>query len=373
MEFSLNRSDLLEPLAKVVGVLEKRQTLPILSHVLLSVEAERVTLCGTDQEVELKTQVDFEAGTIQVQAAGRCAVPGRKLLEICRHLPADAELSFSLSDARLTLTSGAFESQFSTLPAEEFPSLDGYQPPQQMLTVNAVDLGQMLGKSAFAMAQQDVRYFFNGMLFELEGLQFKVVATNGQRLAVVASNEAMAEHQAVGRPIVPRKGVLELVKLLDGVEGEVDLGFSDTSIVAQMTGKRFVSKLIDGEYPDYTKAIPDQPDKRVTCDRGLLRDALIRTAVMSNEVYKNVKLSLQEDKLMLFTNNPLQEQAEESLSVEYQGEALDIGFNIHFLIEALGAMSGKNVSMGFSGQTSPCLITDPDDAQATFVVSPMVI
>ncbi len=371
MEFRLSRTDILDSLSRVVGILEKRHTLPILSHVLVSVRPDEVLLSGTDQEVELQASLDFSSGTIAVASEGSCAVPGRKLLDICRHLPGNAELDFSVTGRHLKLRSGAFESQFSLLPADEFPSLDGYENPTQEISLSSASLAEMFGKSTFAMAQQDVRYFFNGMLFELDGEKFKLVATNGQRLAVVASDSTGSHLE--GRPIVPRKGVLELAKLLDGVDGDIKLSFSETCFVADMAGKRFISKLIDGEYPDYTKAIPSGADKLVVCDRQMLREAMVRTAVMSNEVYKNVKLSLKPGSLSLFTNNPLQEQAKESLAVDYSGEALEIGFNVHFLIEALGALTGGTVSMGFSGQTSPCLITDPEDPSTEFVVSPMVI
>jgi DNA polymerase-3 subunit beta len=372
MEFSLNRLDLLEPLSKVVSVLEKRQTLPILSHVLVVVNQHGITLTATDQEVELQARIGVEGGSVAVEAEGSCALPGRKLLEICKHLPVDARLVFKRSDQYVVLSSGAFESQFSTLPAEDFPTIDGQGQAIQSFRIETQTFRQMLAKTVFAMAQQDVRYFFNGMLFELGQGAMRLVATNGQRLAVVTKQ---VEHEGVlqGRPIVPRKGVLELVKLLGEVDTEVTLSFTENCLLVEMTGCRFISKLIDGEYPDYEKAIPTESDKHFSCDRQAFREALIRTAVMSNEVYKNVKLSLAPGRLSLFTNNPLQEQAEETLAVIYEGEGLEIGFNVHFLIEALNAVGSDVVQVALSGQTNPCLITDLEEDQAKFVISPMVI
>ncbi len=372
MKFSLNRSDLLEPLSKVVSVLEKRQTLPILSHVLVVVNQQGITLTATDQEVELQTQIGFDGGSLNIEAEGGCALPGRKLLEICKHLPTDARLDFRRRDKHVVLSSGAFESQFSTLPAEDFPNIDGQGQAIQSFRIETQPFRQMLAKTVFAMAQQDVRYFFNGMLFELSEGAVRLVATNGQRLAVV-SRQVQHEGALQGRPIVPRKGVLELVKLLDEVDTEVTLSFTQNCLLVEMTGCRFLSKLIDGEYPDYEKAIPTGSDKHFSCDRQAFREALIRTAVMSNEVYKNVKLSLETGRLSLFTNNPLQEQAEETLAVMYEGDDLEIGFNVHFLIEALNAVGSDVVQVALSGQTSPCLITDPEEEQAQFVISPMVI
>ena len=372
MKFSLNRSDLLEPLLKVVSVLEKRQTLPILSHVLVAVNQQGVTLTATDQEVELQTQIRVDGVSLNIETEGRCALPGRKLLEICKHLPVDARLDFRRSDQHVVLRSGAFESQFSTLPAEDFPNIDGLGQPIQTFRIETQPFRQMLAKTSFAMAQQDVRYFFNGMLFELSQGLLRLVATNGQRLAVV-SRPVQHDGELQGRPIVPRKGVLELVKLLDEVDTEVTLSFTENCLLVEMTGCRFLSKLIDGEYPDYDKAIPAGSDKHFSCDRQVFREALIRTAIMSNEVYKNVKLSLVPDRLSLFTNNPLQEQAEETLAVRYDGEDLEIGFNVDFLIEALNAVGSEVVQVALSEQTSPCLITDPEDDHAQFVISPMII
>ena len=372
MKFSLNRSDLLEPLSKVVSVLEKRQTLPILSHVLVVVNQQGITLTATDQEVELQTQIGFGGDSLNIETEGHCALPGRKLLEICKHLPADARLDFKRRDKHVVLSSGAFESQFSTLPAEDFPNIDGQGQAIQSFRIETQPFRQMLSKTVFAMAQQDVRYFFNGMLFELSDGAVRLVATNGQRLAVVTRP---VQHDGVlqGRPIVPRKGVLELVKLLDEVDTDVTLSFTENCLLVEMTGCRFLSKLIDGEYPDYEKAIPTGSDKYFSCDRQAFREALVRTAVMSNEVYKNVKLSLVSGRLSLFTNNPLQEQAEETLAVTYEGDDLEIGFNVHFLIEALNAVESDVVQVALSGQTSPCLITDPEEDHAQFVISPMVI
>jgi len=366
MKFSISRDALVKPLNLVAGVVERRQTLPILSNVLLSLEGKKLSLTGTDLEVELVGRVELDSAGVD----GEVTVPARKLVDICKSLPDGSIIELSVESGKATVKAGRSRFTLSTLAATEFPSVEE-GVGELALDLPQTTVKRLIERTAFAMAQQDVRYFFNGMLFELDGEKFKLVATNGQRLAVVASDSTGSHLK--GRPIVPRKGVLELAKLLDGVDGDIKLSFSETCFVADMAGKRFISKLIDGEYPDYTKAIPSETDKLVVCDRQMLREAMVRTAVMSNEVYKNVKLSLKPGSLSLFTNNPLQEQAKESLAVDYSGEALEIGFNVHFLIEALGALSGGTVSMGFSGQTSPCLITDPEDPSTEFVVSPMVI
>jgi DNA polymerase-3 subunit beta len=230
---------------------------------------------------------------------------------------------------------------------------------------------KLLDQTAFAMAQQDVRYFFNGMLFEIQGVVLRLVATNGQRLAIT---ETSIEEVASGvRAIVPRKGITELQRLISDSTSEIEVWFTSNHMVALLGDARLTTKLIDAEYPDYSKAIPVAGDKSIQCARTHLRDALIRTAILSNEVYKNVKLSMADDALELFTNNPLQEQATEKLSVSFSGMPLEIGFNVNFLIEALSVMSGETLVIRLSDATSPCLINDPDDAQSQYVISPMVV
>ena len=372
MEFSLNRLDLLEPLSKVVGVLEKRQTLPILSHVLINVQRGQVVITGSDQEVQLEAVIDASVDSVEIVIEGVCAVPGRKLLDIVRHLPAESVLQFKQTDQHVVLLSGAFESQFSMLPAEDFPRFETSEVGVCRVGLPGTDLKAMLSKTMFAMAHQDVRYFFNGMLLELDGALLRLVATNGQRLAT-AEHALRSRVEVASRPVVPRKGVLELAKLLDDAVGELVILISDNALEAQFGCFRFTTKLIDGDYPDYNKAIPSGGDKVFECSRKQLRDALIRTSVMSNEVYKNVKLSLTSNRLTLFTNNPLLEQAEEVVEVSYAGEAIEIGFNVNFLIEALSVMDGERVHVELSGETSPCLMTDLQDTGAKFVVSPMII
>ncbi len=372
LEFSLNRQDFLEPLSKVVGVLEKRQTLPILAHVLLNVRRDQLVITGSDQEVQLEAQIDATMDGFEVLEEGLSAVPGRKLLDIVRHLPPESVLHFKQTEQHVVLRSGAFESQFSTLPAEDFPRFEVNDESISQVDLPGSDFKAMLSKTMFAMAHQDVRYFFNGMLLELNGDLIRLVATNGQRLAT-AQCALSSSADISSRPVVPRKGILELAKLLDDSAGDIAVLISENALEARVGCFRFMTKLIDGDYPDYNKAIPAGGDKVFECGRKQFRDALIRTSVMSNEVYKNIKLSLSSDRLMLFTNNPLLEQAEELVEVDYSGEDIEIGFNVNFLIEALSVMDGERVQVELSGETSPCLMVDPEDQGARFVVSPMII
>ena len=369
MKFDVDKNALVEPLQRVVNVLERRQTLPILSHVLIECSESGIVLVGTDQEIELSARIPINS--VDVSGVGAVTVPGRKMLDIVRHLPEGVMISCETEADRFILRSQRFESQLATLPANEFPWIDLAVIANDPIKASGKALKTLLSKTMFAMAQQDVRYFFNGMLFEFEAGLLRCVATNGQRLAIA---EAALEGAPAGsRPILPRKGVIGLARLLDGDAEGVRLQFTDQHVQVEVGPDRFVSKLIDAEYPDYTKAIPSPSEQSFSCLRNDLKDALVRTAVLSNEVYKNVRLSLSTGQLEIFTNNPQQEQAIEQISVDYTSEPLEIGFNIHFLIEALSVMSGDSVSVELSSPNSPCKLQDPDDPSAQFIISPMVL
>lgn len=369
MKFELTKSTFIEPLQRVVNVIEKRQTLPILSHVLIQCSESGLVCVGTDQEIELSARIPVDQ--LDLSRVGAVTVPGRKLLDIVRHLPQEAVITCEAENDRFVMRSKRFESQLATLPANEFPWIDLAVVAEEGIKVSAIGLKKLLSRTMFAMAQQDVRYFFNGMLFEFESKLLRCVATNGQRLAI--AEEPLAVTPSLSRPILPRKGVVELSRLLDGVNGDVLIQFTEQHVQVDVGSDRFVSKLIDAEYPDYSKAIPESAGQYFSCSRLDLKDALVRTAVLSNEVYKNVRLSLSAGQLEIFTNNPQQEQAIEQITVDYANEPLEIGFNIHFLIEALSVMSGDSVRVELSNPSSPCLLRDPDDPSAQFVISPMVL
>jgi DNA polymerase III subunit beta len=371
MNFTISRAAFIEALQLVVNVIERKQTLPILSHVLVVAAGQTISLTATDQEVEVKMTVAGAETDLSITGEGQIAVPGRKLLDICKNLPTDSQIAVHTSDNRFTLSSGEFESQLATLSAMDFPNLEHDQDQLESFDLSTVLLKSMLEKTSFAMAQQDVRYFFNGMLFEIENTNLRLVATNGQRLAITETSIAPVASGI--RAIVPRKGITELQRLIADSASEIKVSFTSNHMVALLGAARLTTKLIDAEYPDYSKAIPVAGDKSIQCSRTHLRDALLRTAILSNEVYKNVKLSMADGALELFTNNPLQEQATEKLSVSFSGLPLEIGFNVNFLIEALSVMSGETLVIRLSDATSPCLINDPDDKQSQYVISPMVV
>ena len=367
MTFSVLRENLLAPLQMVTGVVEKRQTLPILSNILIDADDRGLSLTGSDQEVELVVTLSDYSGRFD----GPMTLPARKLLDICRSLPDGTELAFEPEGPRVLVSSGRFKSHLGSLPAEEFPCIDmAGMLAQVSIGTNA--LSRLLNTCSFAMAQQDVRYFFNGMLVEIDTDGIRTVATNGQRMATSWFGGDMAVDARV-QVIIPRKGVTELCRLLSDAEGDVDLSISANHLQASVGGGRLTTKLIDASYPDYTRAIPAAGDKLLVGDRLEIREALRRTAILSNEMYRNVHLALSPGNLRINANNPLQEEAEENVGVDYQGAELEIGFNVGYLIDVLGVMGGDRVQMKFSDGASAGLFLDETDPDAQFVVSPMML
>lgn len=363
MKFSAAREAVLKPLQTVVGVVERRQTMPILSNVLLAVRGARLAITATDLEVEMVAE-----GEVDGQGDGEITVPGRKLHEICRALPDGAKVELALSGERLTVKAGRSRFTLSTLRATDFPTIDQITA-KQSLKVGKPELRRLIGKTHFSMAQQDVRYYLNGLLLETERRKLRAVATDGHRLAwseIELETGANSDEQL----IVPRKGVLELVRLLDG-EGLVDMALGANHIRVQFDDVRFTSKLIDGRFPEYSRVIPTDPRNVVKADRDLLRHALQRTAILSNEKYRGVRLELSTNSMVLQANNPEQEEAIETLEVEYAGDALEIGFNVTYLLDAIAAVDSEQVEIGMTDGNSSCLIREPGGQGTKFVVMPM--
>lgn len=367
MKFKIAREKLIEPLQLVCGVVERRQTSPILANILIVAEEHQLKFTGTDEEVELVATVDGA----EMISPGEVTVPARKLSEICRNLPGEATMTASLSGGRVCVESGRFSSLLATRPVGDFPNVE-MGKPEVSLELPAADLVRLLGRVSFAMAQQDARYFFNGVLVHVDGNLVRLVATNGQRLATsyVDTGRDNGQHQF----ILPRKAVSELDQILGGGgETSVELEFTRNHMRCDTAGARLVSKLIDATYPDYNNVIPAGGDKVMLADRRELKDALSRTAILANEIYRNVSLALGENRLDMHANNPLQEEAEETVAVEYQGEALEIGFNVTYLIDALNAMDGEKVSMTFGDTNAACRMEDTQERESVFVVSPMAM
>ncbi len=362
MKFTAAREALLKPLQAVIGVVERRQTMPILSNVLIVARDGQVSITATDLEVELVATAD-----VDTQGGGEITVSGRKLLDICRALPDGAEIGVSVSGEKLTVRSGRSRFNLATLPAAEFPVVEDIKAGQS-ISVSQETLGRLIEKTHFSMAQQDVRYYLNGMLLETGSGRLKAVATDGHRLALCqAEAEGSSEEQQV---IVPRKGVLELQRLLTG-EGNLEIELGANHVRIQLDGIRFTSKLIDGRFPEYERVIPKESSNELRADRVAFKGALQRTAILSNEKYRGIRLVIRDSGVVLQAHNPEQEEAEEELEVEYSGEDIEIGFNVNYLLDALGAVDGDEVTLSVQDSNSSCLIRQPGRDDCTFVVMPM--
>ncbi|WP_116475511.1 DNA polymerase III subunit beta [Zobellella maritima] len=365
MQFTLSREALLRPLQLVSGALGGRPNLPILNNILLQVSNDSLSLTGTDTEVEMVALVGLDGPVTE----GRTTVPARKLLDICRGLPDGAELTFTQDTDRLLLRSGRSRFNLSTLPAEDFPNIEDWNSDLEF-DINQQVLKKLIESTQFSMAIQDVRYYLNGMLFETEGQWLRTVATDGHRLAT-CQRQLLADELPAQQVIVPRKGVLELVKLLDQEDQDVRLQIGKSNLRAVTSGFIFTSKLVDGRFPDYRRVLPRNSDKTLICGREELKQAFSRAAILSNEKFRGVRLYLQDQTLKITANNPEQEEAEEMLDVDYQGSELEIGFNVSYVLDILGTLKSEQVKISLKDASSSGLIEAEDNGDALYVVMPM--
>lgn len=363
MKLTAAREDLLAPLQSVIGVVERRQTMPVLANVLLAARDNRLNVTGTDLEVEL-----VATSQTSVQQPGDITVPGRKLLDIFRSLPEKASVTLSTEGERVSVRAGRSRFTLSSLPAAEFPLVDEINA-QQTLSVAQGEFRRLIDKTHFSMAQQDVRYYLNGLLLETDGKALRAVATDGHRLAL-CETELAGKAKTAHQVIVPRKGVLELQRIL-GTEGTIELAVGTNHVRAQIGDIRFTSKLIDGRFPEYGRVIPSNPTRTVEANREALKLALQRTAILSNEKYRGVRLTARPDLLTIQAHNPEQEEAEDQVEVSYQGEEVEIGFNVNYLLDALAAIESEKVEIGLTDSNSSCLIRAPGATSTRYVVMPM--
>ena len=364
MKFSLSREALLKPLQLVVGVVERRQTLPILSNVLLTLDGSRLAVTGTDLEVEIIGHADV----VSADEAGEVTVSARKLLDICRSLPEGANVKFSSSDGKAQVVSGRSRFTLATLPANEFPSVDNGENNIEF-DIDAAILKNLIDATSFAMAQQDVRYYLNGMLWEVSANKLRAVATDGHRMALCDA-ECSIEVSELTKAILPRKGVIELSRLVAD-EGSVRVAMGSNHIRVNGSDYCFTSKLVDGAYPDYDRVLPKGGDKLVEGNRAELKQAFGRTAILSNEKYRGVRIMLSNGAIKMVANNPEQEEAEEEVGVDYAGDELEIGFNVSYLLDVLNVLKGDAVRLTLSDSSSSALVEDAADGAAVYVVMPM--
>ncbi|MBT8141286.1 MAG: DNA polymerase III subunit beta [Gammaproteobacteria bacterium] len=363
MLFTISRDSFLKTLQAVIGVVERRQTMPVLANVFVQVSKNDLSLTATDLEVQLAAST---SDGLKVEKAGDITLPGRKLLDICRNLPAGSDLRFALDKERVTVRSGRSRFTLSTLPATEFPVLEAVKGAQT-IKISQNTLREQIERTQFSMAQQDVRYYLNGMLFELKDGNLVTVATDGHRLAMAAT---AVEHKSDVQIILPRKGVLELSRLLE-TDGDVEITLSQHHLQAELGDRRFISKLIDGKFPEYQRVIPNSTSNNIAADRQELRAALQRAAILSNEKFRGIRLELKENTLGIHSHNPEQEEAEDAIEIQFGGESFEVGFNVNYLLDVLGILQSDQIELGLTDSNSSCLITDEKMPGAKFVIMPM--
>lgn len=364
MRFSLQREVFLKPLAQVVNVVERRQTLPVLANLLVQVKDGQLSLTGTDLEVEMVSRVFVDDAQ-----DGETTIPARKLFEIVRALPDGSKVTVSQSAEKITVQAGRSRFTLASLPANDFPSIDEVEATERVRVPEA-SLKELIERTAFAMAQQDVRYYLNGLLFDLREAGLRCVATDGHRLALCESpleNGAQTKRQI----IVPRKGVQELQRLLEGGERELELEMGRGHLRVKRDDVTFTSKLIDGRFPDYEAVIPIGADREVRIDREVLRASLQRAAILSNEKYRGVRLEVSPGQLKISAHNPEQEEAQEEVEADTKVDDLAVGFNVNYLLDALTSLKDEQVVIALRDANSSALVREAGNERCRHVVMPL--
>ncbi|MFC3122029.1 DNA polymerase III subunit beta [Agaribacter flavus] len=373
MNFTISRESLLQPLQLVSGAVERRHTLPILANVLLRVSEGSLWLTGTDLEVELMASVKL-AGSF---TEGSITVPAKKFLDIVRGLPEEVTIIFELSENKAILKAQRAKYTLSTLSANDYPNLEDWQGESEF-EISQGDLKYLIDSVQFSMAQQDVRYYLNGMSLETSESEIRTVATDGHRLAMAAIPYE-ASVLAPKQVIIPRKGVLEISRLIEDSNTNIKVQVGSNHIRVFSTLFIFTSKLVDGRFPDYNRVVPKDTDKGLIVNRNAIKSAFARAMILTNEKFKGVRLNLEKNELKITANNPEQEQAEEIIEVNYDGEPLEIGFNVVYLIDALNVLETNSVIFKLSDSNASALVQGMvvkhdqlvEDESAQYVIMPM--
>ncbi len=361
------RDNILMPLQSVCGIVEKRHTLPILSNVLIEKSGDQLTLLATDIEIQIKTHTAGAGGTEK----SAVTVGARKLQDILRSLPDSAEVSLELSDKRMQVRAGKSRFNLQTLPAEDYPRMAQADSEQARLQLTQKQFKRLISLVQYAMAQQDIRYYLNGLLLVVMGNEIRVVATDGHRLAY--ASEQLPESLPRTEVILPRKTVIELSRLLADNDEALDIQLSPNQAIFRFGDIELVSKLIDGKFPDYERVIPQNHNKVITIPRTTLLQSLHRAAILTNEKFRGVRVVLAPGSLKIISSNADQEEAQEELEINYDAEALDIGFNVTYLLDVLNNVSNEAVEIRLADANSSALITLPGNDYFKYVVMPMRI
>lgn len=365
MKITISREQLLNPLQNVIGAVERKQTMPILGNILFKMTGESLQLTATDLEIEHVCQTNASANE-----DGEFTISARKLFDICKNLPDDALINLNVDDTKAVLTSSRSRFSLSALPSKDFPSLEDIKFDVEF-TVPQNVFAQLLSKTSFAMAQQDVRYYLNGLLLALEDNALLTVSTDGHRLSM---SEKSLENNSLDnmQVIIPRKGVLELQRILDkDADSNVTIRLSSNHIQFSTDELTMTSKLIDGRFPEYKRVVPAEVKHIAVIDRNLLKQSLLRTSILSNEKYRGVRLKFEPGQLQIEAQNPDHEEAEEQLEINYSGDEVDIGFNVTYLLDVLSNIDADSVEFGLIDSNSSCLIQEKGIVDCKYVIMPM--
>lgn len=361
------RDTLLAPLQSVSGIVERRHTLPILSNVLLEKKGDSLTLLATDIEIQITTSTNCSGG----EGDGAVTVGARKLQDILRSLPDSTEITVSLEDKRLQVKGGKSRFNLQTLPADDFPRMTLSEGDTKQFSISQKSFRQLIAKTQYSMAAQDVRYYLNGLLLLVDGKELRGVATDGHRLAF-ASVELDIELQRQ-EMILPRKTVLELNRLLLDTDDSLTITLASNQVRFAFGNIVLVSKLIDGKFPDYERVIPPSLKHHMTVGRQTLMQAMQRAAILTNEKFRGVRVVLSENSLKLIAANAEQEEAQEEIEVQYTGDVIDVGFNVGYLLDVLNNVHADEIQWSFNDANSSALITVPGNDRFKYVVMPMRI
>jgi len=366
MQIKINREVLLKPLINVTGIVERRHTLPILSNLLVEGKNNNIQLTATDLEMQISLNVESA-----LDQDFSTTVSAKKFLDICRSLPEASDIDMVSKDSRMTVKAGKSRFNLQTLPAADYPVMTKVAGETVKINISQVEFKRLLKQVEFAMAQQDIRYYLNGLLLEVNENKLNLVGTDGHRLSFTSAtlNESYEKTEV----ILPRKTVIELIKLLDDNDEMVTIEIANGQVNFAFGEISLISKVIDGKFPDYNRVIPSEHSNMFTVDRVAILTAMQRASILSNEKYRGIRMVLSEDNIKLISTNTEQEEAEEELEIDYKKEALDIGFNVTYLIDVLNNTQQENINFSFADESSSCLITVPEDDDYKYVVMPMRI
>ncbi len=366
MQIKINREVLLKPLTNVSSIVERRHTLPILSNLLLEAKNNKIQLTATDLEMQISLNIESKfSGELST------TISAKKLLDICRALPESVDIDMVSNDSRITVKAGKSRFNLQTLPAADYPVMTKAADSATNIQISQLALKKLLKQVEFAMAQQDIRYYLNGLLLEVNENKLNIVGTDGHRLSFTST--ILSKSYDKTEVILPRKTVVELIKLLDDSENEVNIEFNAGQVNFTFDEIRLISKVIDGKFPDYNRVIPVGHQNTFNVNRMNVLTAMQRASILSNEKYRGIRMVLSQNNLKLISTNTEQEEAEEELEIDYVKDSLDIGFNVTYLIDVLNNVNDETINFSFADANSSCLITVPNDDNYKYVVMPMRI